>query len=184
VQTFQHEEGVEGSVFSRDESRILTRSTDGVARLWIVGQNAQIFKHERSLSGAIGAVFNRDESRILTWSTNGTARLWAVGQNEAVQTFKHGEQVNGVVFSRDESRILTWCINGMARLAYIAPILAISAALAAGLRQASGSGAGLFSQGKCVCVLRCREKLLFSHGGRISSRMMTGSCVAARRYTS
>ena len=70
-----------GAVFNRDESRILTWSEDGTARLWAVGQNEpiQTFKHE----GAVfGAVFNRDESRILTWSRDGTARLWAVGQNE------------------------------------------------------------------------------------------------------
>ena len=48
IQTFKHEESVNGAVFNRDESRILTWSEDGTARLWAVGQNEpiQTFKHE------------------------------------------------------------------------------------------------------------------------------------------
>ena len=104
----------DGAVFNRDESRILTWSGDGTARLWAVGQNEaiQTFKHEKWVRGA---VFNRDESRILTWSSDptgssltGTTSLWAVGQSEPIQTFKDETSVNGAVFNRDESRILTW----------------------------------------------------------------------------
>ena len=42
IQTFKHEEPIWGAVFNRDESRILTWSEDGTARLWAVGQNEPI----------------------------------------------------------------------------------------------------------------------------------------------
>ena len=115
VCTFLHGGDVDGAVFNRDESRILTWSRDGTARLWAVDRSEplQIFKHEGWVNGA---VFNRDESGILTWSEDGTARLWAVGQNEPLQIFKHERWVRGAVFNRDESRILTWSGDGTARL--------------------------------------------------------------------
>jgi WD40 repeat protein len=67
VCTFPHDKTIFAAVFSRGESRILTWSQDGTARLWAVGQNepVQTFKHEGPVDGA---VFSRDESRILTWS--------------------------------------------------------------------------------------------------------------------
>ena len=112
--TFCHD-GVDGAVFSHDESRILTWGADGSAQLWAVGQNEpiQTFQHEYGEVG--GAVFSHDESRILTWGA-GRARLWAVGQNEPIQTFGDEGRVNGAVFSHDESRILTWSADGRARL--------------------------------------------------------------------
>jgi len=81
--TFCHD-GVDGAVFSHDESRILTWGA-GRARLWAVGQNEpiQTFEHEE-WEWARGAVFNHDESRILTWSGDGTARLWDIRLDENI----------------------------------------------------------------------------------------------------
>jgi WD40 repeat protein len=85
IQTFKHEQGVEGAVFNHDESRIQTWGRDGRARLWAVGQNEpiQTFEHEE-WEWARGAVFNHDESRILTWSGDGTARLWDIRLDENI----------------------------------------------------------------------------------------------------
>ncbi len=58
VCTFLHGGGVLGAVFNRDESRILTWSEDGTARLWVVGQTEpiQTFKHGgRSLARCLTA---------------------------------------------------------------------------------------------------------------------------------
>ena len=69
-------DGVIGALFSRDESRILSWSSDRTLRLWDAATGAQIgpaMKHDGSVSGAL---FSRDESRILSWSTDKTLRLW------------------------------------------------------------------------------------------------------------
>jgi hypothetical protein len=115
LQNFEHRDRVNGALFSRDESRILTWSKDGTARLWAVGQNQplQNFEHRGEVTGAI---LSHDEGRILTWSKDGTARLWAVGRSEPLQSFEHRGGVNGALFSRDEGRILSWGEDGTARL--------------------------------------------------------------------
>ncbi len=70
-----HDDSVYGAQFSRDESRVLTWSDDGTARLWDVTkpEAVQTFKHDSDVKGA---QFSRDESRVLTWSDDNTARLW------------------------------------------------------------------------------------------------------------
>jgi hypothetical protein len=57
-------------MFNNDESRILTWSDDGIARLWAVGICAplQIFQHGKAFNEA---TFNLDASRILAWGEDG-----------------------------------------------------------------------------------------------------------------
>jgi hypothetical protein len=75
VQISQRHGRILGALFSRDEARILTWSTDGTARLWNAATGAQMgpaLKHDDEVSGA---VFSKDETRILTWSDDKTAAL-------------------------------------------------------------------------------------------------------------
>ena len=108
---------VNGAVFNHDETRILTWSYDGTARLWDAVNCSSIgysMKHDGSV---LGAVFNHDETRILTWSEDGTARLWdAVNCFSISHPMKHDGSVLGAVFNHDETRILTWSEDGTARL--------------------------------------------------------------------
>ena len=74
---FSHDGAVSAS-FSKDESRILTWSDDGTARLWDAATGTQLatsLKHDGRVQGA---VFSKDESRILTWSGDGAAKLWHI----------------------------------------------------------------------------------------------------------
>ena len=64
-----------GAVFNRDESRILTWSDDKTARLWDAASGKQSGSALHA-SAVRGAVFSGDGSRILTWSEDMTARLW------------------------------------------------------------------------------------------------------------
>ena len=83
LQIFTHGGRVDGAMFNRDESRILTWSKrwDGAAVGGRSERVVQTFKHENAVTGA---VFNRDESQILTWSEDGTARLWDVSVDENI----------------------------------------------------------------------------------------------------
>ena len=65
-----------GALFSRDESRILSWSTDKTLRLWDAATGAQIGPAMRHDGSVCGALFSRDESRILSWSHDDTLRLW------------------------------------------------------------------------------------------------------------
>ena len=71
-----HRGPVYGAQFNRDESRILTWSSDSTARLWDARTGQPIGPALQHQWPVYGAQFNRDESRILTWSEGGTAHVW------------------------------------------------------------------------------------------------------------
>jgi WD40 repeat protein/tetratricopeptide (TPR) repeat protein len=112
----EHQGTVYGSVFSRDETRILTWG-GSAARVWdsLTGQPlTPPLAHKDTVNGA---VFTQDETRILTWSKDGTARVWdvstalntgGVADQSLTPPLKHKDFLNGAVFSQDETRILTW----------------------------------------------------------------------------
>jgi WD40 repeat protein len=82
LQSFEHKGSVDGAVFSKDESRLLT--WDYWARLWAIGADSkeplQSFEDKECVDGAL---FSKDESRLLTWGEDG-ARLWASPRQPAI----------------------------------------------------------------------------------------------------
>jgi WD40 repeat protein len=103
-------------MFNKDESRILTWSWDGTARLWQADTSELLIPALRHEGAVRGAMFSKDESWILTWSNDNTARLWQTETGQQLgPALLHSKPVNGAVFSRDESRILTWSADGTAR---------------------------------------------------------------------
>ena len=90
----KHDSPVYGAAFTKDETRILTWSYDGTARLWEAKDGSPIgqpMKHDGAVSGA---AFTKDETRILTWSGDGTARLWEAKDGSPIgQPMKHDSDV-------------------------------------------------------------------------------------------
>ncbi|WP_291206048.1 TIR domain-containing protein [Hyphomonas sp.] len=115
--TLQHEDYVSGAFFWKNETRILTWSRDGTARLWNAETGSQIghsLQHEGSV---LGADFSKDESRLLTWSDDKAARLWDAATGlPVVPALQHEEVVRGAEFAEDETLLLTWSDDKTARL--------------------------------------------------------------------
>ena len=112
-----HLGAVVGAVFSKDEARILTWSSDQTARLWNAATGAPIGPLLPHGGRVAGAVFSQDEARMLTWSTDRTARLWNAATGAQIgPALTHDDEVWGAVFSQDEARILTWSEDRTARL--------------------------------------------------------------------
>ena len=111
-----HQGAVAGAAFTADESRILTWSPDGMARLWDVDTGTGIFSMDHG-APVRGATFNATESRLLTWSGDRTVRLWdaEVGA-EIHNAMRHEREVSGAVFSADERQVLSWSADRTARL--------------------------------------------------------------------
>jgi TIR domain len=105
IPPLRHEDEVWGAVFNRDESRILTWSDDGTARLWDAATGEELLSLRRTddVFGVSGAAFNRDESHILTWSDHGT-RLWDAATGKELLSLGDG---HGAAFSDDGIRVLT-----------------------------------------------------------------------------
>ena len=72
---YRHDDGVNGALLSRDETRILSWSRDKTVRLWDMATGRQIgpaMTHDDDVNGAL---LSRDETRILSWSRDKTVRL-------------------------------------------------------------------------------------------------------------
>ena len=103
-----HTNYVNSAVFSSDNSRILTASNDGTARIWDTETGQQFLSLEGHRSRVSSAVFSSEDSRILTASGDGTARIWDAETGQQLLSIEgHADYVNSAVFSSDDSRILT-----------------------------------------------------------------------------
>jgi len=103
---------VAGAAFGEDESRVLTWSDDGTARVWDASTGEQLVQFEHG-SDVVGATFDGRQRRVLSWCFDGTARLWDVETGRQLVEFKNSGR--GAAFNRDESCILNWGV-GTARL--------------------------------------------------------------------
>jgi WD40 repeat protein len=93
------------AIFSQDQSRILTWSVDGTARLWNADNREVIggpFKHDRPVNGA---TLSPDEKLLLSWSDDGTARLWSTSGGRVGSPILHAGVLAYV--TKDGRRIFT-----------------------------------------------------------------------------
>jgi WD40 repeat protein/DNA replication protein DnaC len=104
---------VNSAVFSPDDQRILTASSDKTAKLWdLQGNCLCTFQHDAEV---YYACFSRDGTKILTASSDYTARLWNLYGN-LLAHFKHHHMVTSAVFSPEGSKILTASADKTAKL--------------------------------------------------------------------
>ena len=69
-----HMQGINHAAWNADESRILTASADGTARVWDAASGTQLVGLSGHTGSVLKAVWSRDESRILTAGGRGSAR--------------------------------------------------------------------------------------------------------------
>lgn len=103
----EHQGYIGGAIYSADETRILSWSMDGIARVW----DAQTGEPLRTLSHAAGvsnAIWTYDESHILT-HTGSTVQIWDSVGTDAVPrlVLRHEDDLGEARFSANESRIFT-----------------------------------------------------------------------------
>ena len=102
-----HDAPVRGAVWNAGETRLLTWSEDGTARVWDAADGRALFtlRHEGPVTGA---AWNSDETRLLTWSEDTTVRVWDAASGETLLTLPQDAPVSGAVWNSDETRLLTW----------------------------------------------------------------------------
>jgi hypothetical protein len=109
VPRMMHEGAVNGALFNRDGSRILSWSDDNTLRLWDATTGAPIGRAMKHEGPVRGAQFNRDGSRILSRSSDNTLRLWDAATGAPIgPAMKHEGPIRGSQFNQDGSRILSW----------------------------------------------------------------------------
>ena len=114
LQSFRHEDSINGASFGADAEVVLTWSYDGTARLWNVTHDNAVrtFPHQGPV---LGGTANRDGTRLLTWSNN-VVSWWDRTQNKPIRTFQQNRRVFNAQLLSDERRILAW---GDERLIYL-----------------------------------------------------------------
>ncbi len=103
--------------FSRDGSRIVTASTDGVARIWNTNtwQMEPPFVREDSPLGLTYAAFSDDGHKIVTTGNDFSAVIWDIPSRHRL-VLPHPALVNYAAFSPDGKRVVTACNDHRARV--------------------------------------------------------------------
>jgi WD40 repeat protein len=113
----RHQGVVGGAIFTTDDRRILSWSSDNTLRLWDVATGQQIGPDMRHQGPVGGAIFTTDGGRILSWSADKTLRLWDAATGQQVgPDMRHQGPIGGAIFTADEHRILSWSADKTLRL--------------------------------------------------------------------
>jgi WD40 repeat protein/tRNA A-37 threonylcarbamoyl transferase component Bud32 len=106
-----------GVDFSPDGRRIVTSSSDDIAKIWDAATGHELLALQGSVADLGGAVFSPDGQRILTVSRDHTVRVWsAVVGRQMLELRGHTDQVWGAAFSPDGRRIVTASWDKTARI--------------------------------------------------------------------
>ncbi len=110
---FPHEEKVEGALFNKTGTNVITWSDDCVS-IWSAETGKKVAKDLRH-DYLIGAVFNGSGNRILTWGSK-VVKIWdwdtAAGSfTKHLPDLKHDGSVEHALFNKDETKILTWAFS-------------------------------------------------------------------------
>jgi WD40 repeat protein/tRNA A-37 threonylcarbamoyl transferase component Bud32 len=103
--------------FSPDGRRIVTSSSDDIARIWDAATGHELLALQGSSAELNGALFSPDGQRILTVARDHTARIWSAVTGRAVLEFRgHTDKVFGAAFSPDGRHVVTTSWDKTARI--------------------------------------------------------------------
>ena len=126
-----HEDAVNGAGWNRDESLILTRSSDETVRVWdaasgqerfrFTGEDsweraASVWKEDDTLHVVTDAKWNGDGSLILTVRGDDIVRVWDAATGQKRLELAHEGTVEETRWNSDESLILTRSKDNIARM--------------------------------------------------------------------
>ena len=112
-----HSSYLHSASFSPDGTRIVTASTDGMAKVWDAATGEELLTLAGHGDEVSSASFSPDGTRIVTASYDGTAKVWYAGTGEELLTLAgHGDKVSRASFSPDGTRIVTASSDGTAKV--------------------------------------------------------------------
>jgi WD40 repeat protein len=94
--------------FSPDSERMVTGSSDNMARIWDVETGKELFTLKGHEKQVLYGEFSSDNKRIVTSSDDGTFRIWDAQNGNLLQTVQAKEaELQSAVFSPDGKLIVT-----------------------------------------------------------------------------
>ncbi|MEZ4733274.1 MAG: effector-associated domain EAD1-containing protein [Caldilineaceae bacterium] len=114
---YGHTGAVTQATWNHDESKILTASYDGTARIWNAVTGMELLRFVGHTASITESTWSQDESKVLTRSEDGTVRIWdaATGQ-ELVKIAVYKRSVFQAIWSQDERKILTSSADNTTRV--------------------------------------------------------------------
>ncbi len=113
----KHDNGVLSASFSPDGSRLLTSSSDHIARIWDVANGEDVASLTGHTAAVFDASFSADGRRVVTASVDRTARIWnAETGAELLRLDGHTDRVLSASFNSDGSRVVTASDDHTARV--------------------------------------------------------------------
>ena len=102
-----HEGKVWWIAYTRDGTRVVTASANGVASVWDVATGARLLRLEGHDGDVLRIALSPDGTRIVTAGKDHTARIWETATGRSLQILSHGERVWDAAFSPDGTQIVT-----------------------------------------------------------------------------
>jgi len=103
--------------FFADSRRLLSVSTDGVARVLDSSSGAVLVELVDATAPILSAAISRDGARIVTGCKDGSVRLWDAASGRLLRVVRgHASAVTRVAISADGQRLLSASQDGVARL--------------------------------------------------------------------
>jgi WD40 repeat protein len=112
-----HDDAVEGAVFSPDGRFVVTASDDKTARIWDADTGAPLAKLAGHNGFINGVAWSPDGQNIVTASEDKTARIWNAANHIQTSVLRgHAGSVISVAWSPDGRRVVTGSDDGTARI--------------------------------------------------------------------
>ncbi len=110
-----HHSEINSAVFSLDGSRIVTASSDGVARVWEAASGRELTKLHGHRGLVSFASFSPDGTNIITASFDKTARLWDAVSGRQISVLNSGDMLSWAKFDPSGKRIIAAPVVGPAQ---------------------------------------------------------------------
>ena len=112
-----HKHWVHNAMFSPDGRRIVTASSDCMARVWGAEDGRPLVSLSHAdICSIWTATFSPDSRRIVTASSDRIARVWDAEDGRLLASLSHGDNVWTAAFSPDGRRIVTASSDRIARV--------------------------------------------------------------------
>jgi WD40 repeat protein len=104
------------AALSRDGTRLVTGSEDGIAQVWEFETMRPIGDSIKHSSWVVCAAFNSDGSRVATASSDGKVKVSDAVSGKLIHSLSHPAGVRSVKFSPDDRFIVTACWDRTVRI--------------------------------------------------------------------